>query len=178
MNVRVGTVTAVNDRYLTVKLYHTNQVIENVVKTSPLNLDEREQQPNIKIGTETLVIEDDYGVTYALSSLSQGIELIKQGISRVENDELQFYGKIIKLMLATGDNVDTVEKIAEKVDIWTQKITIHNGSDDIIQILLDFMDVVSSQKAVVTSGSSVGNWGHDKTGAISALKAKLQAFKV
>lgn len=160
MNLRVGTVTGIQGRFLTVTLYHTGQVITEVAKTGPLNHDEREQRLNIKIGTEVLIIEDNYGVTYAISSLSQGIDLIKGKNSRVENDEVQVYGKEIKLMGADGDNVSTVEKKAEHVDIWTSKINIRNDSTNIIQLLADLCQAVAD----------------DDKGEAMSIKSKIEAY--
>ena len=174
MNIRVGTVTAVRKRFIDVKLYNTGQVISEVVKCSSLNCDEREQQSNIKIGTEVMVIEDNYGVTYAICSLSQGIDLIKKGISRIENPEVQIYGnEIIKLMGADGDNTATVEKIAQQVDVWTEKINIRNNSTNLVQLIADLAQSVAD--STPSSGSSADSPNKEKDNALD-IKSKIEAY--
>jgi len=174
MNIRVGTVVSVQDRFLTVKLYNTDQVIDHVVKCSPLNLDEREQQPNIKIGTEVLLVEDDYGVVYALSSLSQGISLIKSGISRIENSEVQIYGNnIIKIMGANGDNAGTSEKSANQVDIWSKKVNIRNDATNLVQLMADLAQSVAD--STPSSGSSADSPNKEKDNALD-IKSKIGAY--
>lgn len=175
--IRIGTVVEVIDRFLSVEIYHTGQVIENVVKASPLNLDEREQKPNIKIGTEVMLLEDNYGVVYAINSLSQGIDLIKEKVSRIENDTIALFGDTIKVMNSVGDNSETEELIAEKVDVYTEKIIIRNEEDDVIQIMLDFMDAVIDLQTIVISGSSAGLYFHTQILTVLEIKARLEAFK-
>ncbi|MGW8169656.1 MAG: hypothetical protein ACWGHH_06595 [Sulfurovaceae bacterium] len=171
MRVNAGTVHTVRERFVDVMLKNPTQLIKDVVKLSPLNLDEREQKPKIKIGTEVLVLTDDWNNNYILGSISQGIVLIDSQTARVEGDETLIYGDSIHIMGADGDNTATVEKAASTTDIWTKKIKIRNDSDDIIQLLLDFMDAMGT---CLTGGAQVP---HNKAAEVMALKAKLQAFK-
>ncbi len=174
MNIRVGTVESVQDRFLTAKLYHTGQIIDHVVKGSPLNLDEREQKPNIKVGTEVMMLEDDYGVVYAICSLSQGIDIIKSGVSRLENNEVQIYGnEIIKIMGASGDNSGTSEKSANQVDIWSKKVNIRNDSTNLIQLIADLAKTVAD--TTPTFGSSKDAPNKEKSNALS-IKDKIEAY--
>ncbi len=173
MSKRTGIVEKVGERYLTVKLHHTGQIVEKVVKTSSLNLDEREQKPKIKIGTEILMDEDDYGTLYATHSISQGISLSEKEVSRIENAFVQIYGADIKLMSASGDNTETVEKIANKIDMWTTQFTVRNDATNLIQLLMDLAQCIAD--TTPDGGSSKDKPNKEKSNAL-AIKSKIEEY--
>ena len=78
--------TIKGDRFVNVK-FHSNNQTKKCIKGNPLDKDEREQFPLIKKGTEVLVIYNQFSF-YAIASIEQGIELVKEDISRIENKKV------------------------------------------------------------------------------------------
>ena len=170
------------ERDLEVRLSTGQKII--AARCNPLDLDEREQKPNVKNGTEILcMVNEKLGVVLAVFSIAQGIKLANE-IYRIEREEIQLYGKRIKLMDSSGDNKDTVEKIADYVDAWTKKIAIRNETVEVIdnwtktqEQLIALADAVASLKTVVASGSSAGQWSHSVVSDASSVSTSTAELK-
>lgn len=157
--LQTGKITAIMPGYVEVKIYNTGQVIK-AVKCSPLDLDEREEEPQINLGTEVLVITDDIGNAYAIASMSQGIK-------SADNKTTTLSNQIVFIGGAQG-------AIGNTVDIFSSQVKIRNGADDLVHILSDLCQAVAD--STPTSGSSAGSSNAMKSTALS-LKAKVDAFK-
>jgi hypothetical protein len=178
MKIIIGTIKEITDRECTVTL--PNQDEMTTVRLNPLNLDEREQKPNIKIGTECITLFDERrGVGYTCFSLSQGIALSKE-IARLEQDEVQIYGDKIKLMGASGDNKDTQEKESTSITMRAKKYEIKSESEELIGTLVDLVSEIMAIKVTCMAmhplaplepldGGTVGKLG--------VIKSRLESFK-
>lgn len=167
LELHVGKVTTVLDRFLDVELFNPKQLIRNVVKTSSLDLDEREEEPQINIGTEVLVIIDEYGNAYAIASLSQGIAIAKNKTTIIRNDTNLFYAKDT---LLSGDG----GAIATTVDVHSSTIKLRNGSDDLVDLMSQLAQAVAD--TTPSSGSSAGT-ANAEQGTAMTIKGKIDAFK-
>lgn len=184
-----------NSRFIEIKLHNTGQIIKQAIYGNPLTLDQREQRPNIKIGTEVLVMVDDLFNFYVMLSIAQGIDLVGSKIYRIENsDEVRIMtdklfkiididngGKVDKFIADTketelnSDNMTINTK--EKTIINTDKFKVKNSSGEVIALMLEFIDIMNDQIIV-------GNMGIDATlkpvtkSLLDDLKSRLQTFKL
>jgi hypothetical protein len=174
-----GTVKEVHGRHLLITVPNENKPIKTI-RCNPLGLDEREQKPNIKIGTECLTFYDEVrGVGFTAFSISQAIELSDK-ISRIENDLILLYGKDIRLMDCTGDNKDTVEKISDSLTTHCKKYEIKSESDELITTLIDLVSEIISIKVVNMAIHKVSPLEPLDGGTIaklSSIKTRLHSFK-
>ena len=184
LKLLTGNVISQRNRFISVKLHGTGQIITNVVIANKIDLDEREQQPNIKIGAEVLMLSDGLSNVFAINSISQAIKLLGKKVYRIENDEVQIYSPLIKLMDSTGDNDDTEEVISGLVDVWTNKMKIRNDTVELVdnltqtqQQLIDLANTVASLKAIVTKGSSAGSYSHSGVSGASSVSSKVTFLK-
>ena len=147
-----------NGLYIQVKLHSTGQVIDAVYH-SPLSLDRREERPNVEAGTEVGLLYDDIDNFYLLGSTNQ--QIVKSGTKarRFKKNDL--------------------------FEIETEKLNIHNQTDDLIKILSDFMQEVINLKIIAHKGKKdapddvdILEQPHTKISVINTLKAKIDAFKV
>ena len=173
-----GTVKEVQNRHLFVTVPTDTKPIKTI-RCNPLGLDEREQKPNIKIGTECIVLYDEVrGIGFTAFSISQAIELSDK-ISRIENDLVLLYGKDIKIMYATGDNSDTVEKIADSLTIHSKKYEIKSESEELISTLISLVDEIIGLKVTNMALHPIAPLEPLDGGTIAKLttiKTKLQTF--
>lgn len=165
MDARAGKIVAVHDRFVDIELYNPSQTIKGVVKTSSLGVDEREEEPQINIGTEVLVLIDDYGTAYAIASMSQGISVAKNATSVHKNNIHKFHGK-------SSDPNATV--IATSVDMYSKKIAFRNDTGELFDLVSQLCQAVAD--STPTGGSSAGSANAQKDTAL-AIKSKIDSFK-
>jgi hypothetical protein len=178
MKIILGTIKEITDRECIVTLPNQDEIV--TVRLNPLNLDEREQKPNIKVGTECLTLFDERrGVGYTCFSLSQGVALSKE-IARLEQKEVQVYGDTIKLMGASGDNKDTQEKEASSILMRAKKYKIKSESEELIQTLIDLVSEIMAIKVTCMAKhplSPLEPLDGGTVGKLGAIKSRLESFK-
>ena len=106
-----------SNRYIDVELHPTKQLVK-AVYSNPLTLDQREQKPNIKIGSEVLILVDDETFSfYVLGTIQQGLKTIQdKKIYIIENsDEVNI--KTDKLFISQGIS----DKYIKKTEHYTNK---------------------------------------------------------
>jgi len=160
MRINIGNVTAVNKRYLDVKVKSTGQTLKGVVKVLPLDLDEREEEAYIRVGAEIIMLTDDHNNSYALGTTSQGINLA-EGIASIEQNHVNIHGY--------------------------STIKIHNNAHSLIPTIADFTQAMADLAQAVadttpTGGSSAGKPNAMEATALSIkntaleIKGKLETF--
>ncbi|NOR58954.1 MAG: hypothetical protein GQ474_10575 [Sulfurimonas sp.] len=167
MELHVGKIVAVHDRHVDVELYSPKQLIKNVVRVHPIDLDEREEQAKVNIGTETLLMIDDLGSAYAMGSISQGIVIAKNATTRIQNDTNLLYAQNTTISAPDGET-------AIKAEVNASTIKLTNGTDDLIDLVSQLCTAVAN--SAPTSGSSSGSANSQKSTA-EGIKAKVDAFK-
>ncbi|MFT7880453.1 MAG: hypothetical protein ABXS91_08675 [Sulfurimonas sp.] len=167
MDIRAGKIAEVSDRFVDVELYNPTQLIRNVVKTSSLDLDEREEEPQINIGTEVLVLIDDYGTAYAIASMSQGIAIAKNKTTIIRNETNKFFA-VNTLISGDGGEVGGV------ADIYSSKIKLRNDTGELFDLVSQLCQAVAD--TTPTGGSSAGSANAQKATAL-AIKEKIDSFR-
>ena len=165
-------------RYINIELHATKQVVK-AIYVNPLNLNQTEQKPNIKKGTEVLCLFDDLSNFYVLGSTQQTyVSLEEDKIYLIENEK-KVEVRTSDLFLVNnigGGKIKDVNVNTENTTIETNKLNITNGSDDIVSLVSEFIDTVSN-------GVWIGNLSapvpvSDATKAqLSDIKTRLEAFK-
>jgi hypothetical protein len=178
MKLIIGKIKEVQNRFLVVSLPDGETI--KTIRANPLNLDEREQKPNIKIGTECLTLFDERthtGIT--CFSISQALTLANK-IYRIEQEEIQLYAKRIRIMSCSGDNTSTVEEIGDEITIHFKKFAIKSESEELITCLLDLIDAIVGQKTICMAIHKAAPLEPLDGGTIAkllAIKQRVDSFK-
>jgi len=190
LNIITGTTTTnpndnKTDRFIKVKLHNTDQEIKAVPSFS-LEIDQREQLSNIKVGTEVLMLVDDINNFYIIGSLNQGISLVDKQIYKIENKE-QVSLLTDDMLLMSGVSGDIVKAIinvkdyelnnADKVVLNTKKFKVKNDSGEFVQILSDLADLCSKQVIIGNLGVNATNDPATMSG-FADIKSRLDTFKL
>ena len=165
LRLSIGTVSEVKDRVISVKMSESGQIVPNVVKVLPLDLDEREETALIRVGAEVLILSDEYNHSFVIGTTSQGINL-SGAIARVEQELVKIYGNDIEIKGMDGS-------IADSVDMHSYKINIHNAGNSLFPILAEICQAIADTSPV--GGSSDGKPNIKKAEAL-ALKVKCESF--
>jgi len=163
----------------------------------PLFINAKEQEMNIKNGTEVMLLGwgvDGLDNFLVLGSSANGINVDGLGITKVENlKEVKIIAPKITLSDNTGDREDINQEdiLAKETTVLTEKIEIKNENVEVIdnwtktqQQLIELANAVASLQTIVTSGSSAGEYSHSEVGTANLvssetakLKAKLMTLK-
>lgn len=185
-----GTITKRMDRDVEVKLSNGQTI--KAVRLNKLDLNEDEQYPRIKTGTEALVLIDRDGNAFTLGSIAQTTKqeskkqyLVKNGIVRLQAGEIALEsesgGNADKITVKSNDTKIESKKTVQEGDNFESKYKstkISNNSDELFALLTKLVNEISSIKIMIPSGSSAGMWKLDPS-SIAKLKiigAKLDAF--
>jgi hypothetical protein len=165
-------------RYINIMLHATKQTVK-AIYVNPLTLNQTEQKPNIKKGTEVLCLFDGLSNFYVLGSTQQTYVSLEEDKIYIVENEKKVEVRTSDLFLVNDKNGDKVKNVNVKTvntTLETDKLNITNGSDDIVSLISEFIDTVSN-------GTWIGNLSapvptSDATKAqLSNIKARLEAFK-
>jgi len=161
------------NRYIDIELHPTKQIVR-AVYSNPLNLDQREQKPNIKVGSEVLVlVDDDTFSFYVIGTIQQGLATLQdRRIYIIENsDEVDI--KTDKLFISKG----ITNKYIEKTEHYTEKIKIENSQgNEIISLISKFVDIVINKVSIGNLGQPV-KLDPNTINELSDLKNRIDTFK-
>ncbi len=182
IQILTGTVEAVEDTFINVKLHNNNQIVK-CVKISPINLDEREQKPNIKTGTEVIGLLVGV-VPIILGSMAQGVDKVTDEIYRIEN---------LKTWVLTDEfEVKKTESGGEidYTDILTKKLHVNNGTHELMALIDELHQTINGLIDTIKGIQVLGNLGVPATlmppsmtaldgdkGKFDALNGKFNTFK-
>ena len=153
-----------NVRSIKVRLHATGQEV-TAIYINPITLDHREQRPNIKTGSEVILIFDDLYNFYVLGTIQQGIDLIDKKQYKIENaDMVQILTD--KQFLANGIN----QTYIDNTNFKTSKFEVENDTAQLLHTLSDTL------KAFMELSIVIGNMGQPAY-ITPELKAKLQELK-
>ena len=176
MNIQKG-ITQSNpndgsDRHITVKLHATGQIVKAEVLYS-IEQDRREQNPNIKTGSEVALLVDDRNNFYCFASASQGIDLEGKKIYIVENSNE------VKIMTDDYFYVRAIEnQHIIKSEIYTEKIKIANSAgNEIVALLSEFIQTVHDKVSIGNLGQNVYLDPATKE-LLLDLKSRVDTFKL
>ena len=162
-----------SNRYIDVELHPTKQLVK-AVYSNPLTLDQREQKPNIKIGSEVLILVDDETFSfYVLGTIQQGLKTIQdKKIYIIENsDEVNI--KTDKLFISQGIS----DKYIKKTEHYTNKLKIENSQgNEVISLISEFIDIVKNKVSVGNLGQPV-KLDPDTINKLDDLKNRIDTFK-
>jgi len=167
-----------NARTIKVKLLATEQEVEALF-INPINLDRREQNTNIKIGTEVFVLVDEISNYYVVGTTQQGIELEQDKVYIVENEkEIRLLtNDLLKIESIDGNNIQDTTIKSDKVEIDLKTIRFTNDTAELIATMSDTLQAIIDLVVI-------GNMGVPATldpatiAALSEQKAKLDSFKM
>ena len=146
-------------RYIKIELHSTKQQVK-ALYINPLNLDQREQKPNIKIGTEVFVLTDEFSNFFVIGSTQQSIMVEDSKIYIIENknkvevktDDL-FLVNSISGNKTTTANIKAVDLILDTDNFTsnttnatfnTDKFKVTNGSDEVLSLVLELISGLKS----------------------------------
>jgi len=160
------------NKYIEIQLHPTNQIVK-AIYANPLTLDEREQKPNIKIGTEVLVIMDDNTFSfYVLGATQQSIKVTDKKVYVIENSDLVNV-KTDKLFLVNGIE----NSFVKDTQIKTEKLSISNSKgNEIVSLFSEYIDIVDNLIVDGNLGRPAMLNPATKT-KLEDLKSRLDTFK-
>jgi len=169
----------VNDneaRYIMIKMHTTEQEVK-ALYINPITLDQREQKPNIKIGSEVFVLIDDYYSFFVIGTTQQKISLLNDKIYLIENEQ-QIELKTDNLIIGGVTNAKTENFTIEATNttINTTKMVISNGSDEILALMSELIDTLKSGVWVGNLSAPVPMSTATKT-LLEDINSRLQAFQ-
>lgn len=168
--MRIATATTLtnpndnNDRFIKVKLHNSNKEYKAIF-INKLDLDQREQRPNINVGTEVFVLIDEFHNIYVLGSLQQGIDLVGSKIYVIKNkDEVKVKTDTTLNMIGYDNNR------INQTNLLSQKVLIENDTASLLQTLSDTI------QAFIDNPIVIGNMGQPAS-IFDGLKSKLNDLK-
>ena len=159
-----------NARFIKIELTHNKQIVKSAY-TNPLTLDHREQRPNIKIGTEVIVLVDELSNYLIIGSSSFGAVLEPTKKYRVENeDNVSILTKDFKATTKDGG-------IMDKSTILTDKMIVKNSTAELITTLSDTLQALIDLEMIGNLGQ-ISKIFSTSNADFTDLKAKIDSFKV
>ena len=154
------------ERHIDVRLHATGQVVK-AMPIFPLNLDVREQSPNIKTGTEVVMIYSGVDSFFIIGSSGQFNDQISSKQYKVENASAV---KLLTdgLMLLSGVNGRISQTTVE-----TDKIKIDNGSNELVSLISDICQACTEIQVLHDGAKPVTQ---DTVLAFQEIKSKVESF--
>jgi hypothetical protein len=166
-----------NNRYIDVRLHNDNKEYKAVF-INPLNLDHREQKPNIKVGSEVFVLLDDLHNIYVLGTTQQGISLVDKKIYIVENEnEIRLLtNDLLNISAIDGGKIEDVKLNANKTDFQTTKFKVQNDTAELLKTLSDTIQAFIDLPIVIGNLGQPATITPDLDSKLSELKSKIDSF--
>ena len=154
------------DRFIKVKLSSTGQIVK-AVPIFALNLDSREQCPNIKVGTEVGLIYIPPSTFLAIGSTNLQSSLVGKQQYKIENKE--------KVEIQTDDHLHMhgVGGKISKTSLETSKLEIKNDGNELVSVLSELVQACHDIKDENNTPNDSGT-----KSKFSTIKGKIDSFKV
>lgn len=146
-----------SDNFIDVELSTTKQVVKAVFGYST-DKSRKKTNPNIELDTDVLLLKDGRGTFFVVNSLSVGTGNLADKKSYENNDIIEF-------------EADTT------FSVISQKISIGNGTEEVVSLLMEIIDEVIAMQHVGNLGVPTVIFPASQT-KLTALKTRIESLKV